>query len=258
MMNRRDILRSGAALPALSLATLPFARAIAGAGVLTLERFVFDVRFAESGAIAEHDRAARRSACADRRRLMTLWYDELDLAWRKAPMALAGVTLAETLFVLETFALDRNMHVVYRGEHGLVENGKITHRLAGPARAHRAAVAIAARRGRTRWPRRLPNVRSARREIARAELVSERRRAVAARHAAVVVDHRAACRGRVQSRELRGSHGDLAARSQCRVVSIGDPRVPGRRSARDWVFTSDDDLTRTAITSRTSRISRTS
>ena len=64
---------------------------------------------------------------------MTLWYDELDLAWRKAPMALAGVTLVETLFVLETFALDRNMHVVYRGEHGLVENGKIAHRFAGPA-----------------------------------------------------------------------------------------------------------------------------
>jgi hypothetical protein len=63
---------------------------------------------------------------------MTLWYDELDLAWRKAPMALAGVTLVEALFVLETFALDRNMHVVYRGEHGLVENGKVAHRFAGP------------------------------------------------------------------------------------------------------------------------------
>ncbi len=64
---------------------------------------------------------------------MTLWYDEFDLAWRKAPMALAGVTLVEALFVLETFALDRNMHVVYRGEHGLVENGKVAHRFAGPA-----------------------------------------------------------------------------------------------------------------------------
>jgi hypothetical protein len=64
--------------------------------------------------------------------LMTLWYDELDLAWREKPMALAGVTLADALFVLETFALDRGMHVVYRGEHGLVEDGRITHRLAGP------------------------------------------------------------------------------------------------------------------------------
>jgi hypothetical protein len=44
---------------------------------------------------------------------MTSWYDELDLAWRKAPMALAGVALTEALFVLETFALDRNMHVVF-------------------------------------------------------------------------------------------------------------------------------------------------
>jgi hypothetical protein len=42
------------------------------------------------------------------------------------------VTLEETLFVLETFALDRGMHVVFRGDHGLVENGKIAHRFAGP------------------------------------------------------------------------------------------------------------------------------
>jgi hypothetical protein len=134
-MNRRDVLHGGAALPLLSFGTLAFARAAAAAAtaVLTLERFVFDVRFAEPGAIAEHmqSRGIALAPIADD--LMTLWYDELDLAWRKAPMALAGVTLAETLFVLETFALDRGMHVVYRGEHGLVENGKIAHRFAGPA-----------------------------------------------------------------------------------------------------------------------------
>ena len=101
--------------------------------MLTLERFIFDVRFAEPGAVAKvvEQRGVRLAPIADD--LMTLWYDELDLAWRKAPMALAGVTLAETLFVLETFALDRGMHVVYRGEHGLVENGRIQHRIAGPA-----------------------------------------------------------------------------------------------------------------------------
>jgi hypothetical protein len=128
-------LRGGAALPALSFAAAPFASAVAAVApsVLALERFIFDVRFAEPVAIAEviEQRGVRLAPIADD--LMTLWYDELDLAWRKAPMALAGVTLAETLFVLETFALDRGMHVVYRGEHGLVENGKIVHRLAGPA-----------------------------------------------------------------------------------------------------------------------------
>ena len=135
MLNRRDVLRSGAALPALSFAALPFANALAAAdgSLLTLERFIIDVRFAEPGAVAKliEQRGVRLAPIADD--LMTLWYDELDLAWRKAPMALAGVTLADALFVLETFALDRSMHVVYRGEHGLVENGRITHRLAGPA-----------------------------------------------------------------------------------------------------------------------------
>lgn len=135
MTNRRDILRAVPALPAVSIAATPFGVAFAADQhrVLGLERFVFDVRFAESGTIAEHvkELGVRLSPVADD--LMTLWYDELDLAWRKAPMALAGVTLEDALFVLETFALDRGMHVVYRGEHGLVENGRITHRLAGPA-----------------------------------------------------------------------------------------------------------------------------
>jgi hypothetical protein len=135
MLNRRDVLRSGAALPALSLTAMPFARALAAvdSSVLELERFVFDVRFAEAGAIAAQIEKAGVLLAPIADDLMTLWYDDLDLAWRKAPMALAGVTLVETLFVLETFALDRGMHVVYRGEHGLVENGRIRHRLAGPA-----------------------------------------------------------------------------------------------------------------------------
>jgi hypothetical protein len=132
MPNRRDILRTAAALPAL--AAVPFAElaAAAEASVLRLERFVFDLRFAEPGIVAREieQRGVRLAPIADD--LMTLWYDELDLAWRKVPMALAGMALAETLFVLETFAADRGMHVVYRGEHGLVENGKIAHRVAGP------------------------------------------------------------------------------------------------------------------------------
>jgi hypothetical protein len=130
MANRRDVLKTAAAL---SFAGTPLAAAIAtGAKTLALERLVFDVRFAESGAIGEHAKHLGIPAAPIADDLMTLWYDELDLAWRKAPMALAGVTLEDALFVLETFALDRGMHVVYRGEHGVVENGRIVHRLAGP------------------------------------------------------------------------------------------------------------------------------
>ncbi len=134
MANRRDVLKASVALPAASLLGAPFSSALgASLRALPLERFVFDVRFAESGAIAEHVErlGVALSPVADD--LMTLWYDDLDLKWRKAPMALAGVTLEDAFFVLETFALDRGMHVVYRGEHGLVENGRITHRFAGPS-----------------------------------------------------------------------------------------------------------------------------
>ncbi len=131
-MNRRDVFRGAAALP---LVASPFAQVFAAdeAGVLALERFVFDVRFAEAGAIAAQIEKVGVALAPVADDLMSLWYDELDLAWRKAPMALAGVTLAETLFVLETFALDRVMHVVFRGEHSVVSDGKIAHRFAGPA-----------------------------------------------------------------------------------------------------------------------------
>jgi hypothetical protein len=131
MPNRREVLRGAAALP-LATSALTAAFAAEARPALALERFVFDVRFAESGAVAAEmeRRGVRLAPIADD--LMTLWYDELDLAWRAKPMALAGVTLAEVRFVLETFALDRGMHVVYRGEHSVVEQGRIAHRFAGP------------------------------------------------------------------------------------------------------------------------------
>lgn len=135
MANRRELLYGGLALPVLALAQGSLAKiaaAAVGPQALQIERFVFDVRFAESGAIAQlvERLGVALSPIADD--LMSLWYDDLDLRWRQAPMALAGVTLEETLFVLETFALDRGMHVVYRGRHGLVEDGRIAHRLTGP------------------------------------------------------------------------------------------------------------------------------
>jgi hypothetical protein len=172
--SRRDVLRAGAALTTLSVATAPLAGVLAAQqpASLTLERFVFDVRFEESGAIAAdvERRGVPLAPIADD--LMTLWYDDLDLAWRKAPMALAGVTLAETLFVLETFALDRGMHVVYRGEHGLVANGKIAHRFAGPASLIERLQPL-----RSSWQRALAEALLecplGSPEIARAELVSD-------------------------------------------------------------------------------------
>jgi hypothetical protein len=44
----------------------------------------------------------------------SLWYEELDLRWRRSPMIVAGVTTDRTLHVLETLALDRRMRVIRR------------------------------------------------------------------------------------------------------------------------------------------------
>lgn len=111
----------------------PFASSRARETTLALERFVYDARFTEAFEVGEHVGAlgVPLSPVADD--LMQLWYDELDLLWKDEPRALAGVTMAEALFVLETLALDRQMRVVWRGHHGLVEDGRIAHELAGPA-----------------------------------------------------------------------------------------------------------------------------
>lgn len=100
---------------------------------LALERFLFDPRFAEAFDVAQEvsGRGVPLAPVADD--LADFWYRELDLAWREGPMALGGVTLPEALFVLETLAMDRQMRVVYRGEHSRVEDGRIRHKLAGPA-----------------------------------------------------------------------------------------------------------------------------
>ena len=137
------------------------------------------MRFTESAAIAEHAErlGVRLSPIADD--LMSLWYDELDLAWRKAPMALGGVTLADALFVLETFARDRDMHVVYRGEHGLVEKDA-SHTAWPGLRAASNDCRPCRRRGNRRWRRRLTECPLGTPPIAQCRTRHRRRRAIVA------------------------------------------------------------------------------
>jgi len=135
MVDRRAFIQSSFALPA-AVSGLAFSPGGAAATerfrTLALERFVYDARFAEGFDVAQHvgKLGVELSPISDD--LMTLWYDDLDLRWKEAPMALGGVTLAEALFVLETLAADRQMRVVYRGEHAPAEDGMIRHKLAGP------------------------------------------------------------------------------------------------------------------------------
>ena len=136
MANRRQFIQSGFALSALSLTGIPAvsARTVASElPSLRLERFVFDSRFAPAVELARHaahDGIPLAEMSGD---LMDLWYDELDLRWKKGPMALAGMTTRGGLFVLETLAADHRMRVVYRGEHAVSQDGAVEHILSGPA-----------------------------------------------------------------------------------------------------------------------------
>jgi hypothetical protein len=135
--SRRQFIQSGLALSAASLTTGISAFSLradeTAVTSLRLERFVFDSRFAAAVELARHAAHHGIPLAETAGDLTDLWYHELDLRWRKAPMALAGMTTRGGLFVLETLAADHRMFVVYRGTHSVSRDGGVAHVLSGPA-----------------------------------------------------------------------------------------------------------------------------
>jgi hypothetical protein len=116
--NRRQVLKWAAAASAAATGVLTLdASAIPSTdSSLPVELFVFDRRFADARAAAVRRSASGVELAAFEGDLTQLWYERLDLRWRRSPMTLAGVTTAQGLFVLETLAHDRGMRVVQRVE----------------------------------------------------------------------------------------------------------------------------------------------
>lgn len=125
---------------ALSAASFPVVTAWASAAAPVTElpslsrlaRFVFDGRFPEAREAARHAAPAAAATVRVEGDLTALWYEDLDLEWKRGTMTLGGVTTRHGLFVLETLAADRGMRVVYRGLHEPAD-GRIVHTLSGPA-----------------------------------------------------------------------------------------------------------------------------
>jgi hypothetical protein len=115
-MNRRQVLKWAATASAAATGVLSLRASAAGSrdSSQPVELFVFDRRFADARAAAARRAASGVEAVAFDGDLTPLWYHRLDLAWRSAPMTLAGVTTAGGLFVLETLAADRGMRVTQR------------------------------------------------------------------------------------------------------------------------------------------------
>jgi hypothetical protein len=103
-----------------------------------VDYFIFDERFPAAVQTALHVNRAGVPVHAVSGDMTQLWYDQLDMQWRKAPAVFAGVTTQTGLFVLSTLAADHGMRVAYRGEHQCATDGSEHHSIRGPA-AHVAA-----------------------------------------------------------------------------------------------------------------------
>ncbi len=129
-------MQSGLALSAACAAGQAIFPSTAGAAqsqLLRLDLFVFDRRFAEAVDVARHVAGKGVPTTQVAGDMMGLWYDHLDLQWKRQPAAVAGMTTLDGLFVLETLAADHRMRVVYRGEHRTPRDGQVSHALRGPA-----------------------------------------------------------------------------------------------------------------------------
>lgn len=134
-MNRREILQAGLAGSTLSLTGLAAAAdgAAASAAPLRLECFVSDARYAESLTAARYAQRHGLAVHATSGDMTDLWYNRLSRLWKREPVAVAGVTGEDALFVVERLGWDHGLRAVYRGRHGTAPDGRVGHELQGAA-----------------------------------------------------------------------------------------------------------------------------
>lgn len=110
-LNRRRFLGAGGL--ALTVAAVPLSWALTEDSA-TPYRAIYDERF-KAGHVFSAEAAQRGwTTRAIRGDITQVWYRELAPRWRHGPAAIAGVTTAQSLFVLERLAWDARMRVTFR------------------------------------------------------------------------------------------------------------------------------------------------
>ncbi|MGB6449916.1 MAG: hypothetical protein WBE92_04130 [Steroidobacteraceae bacterium] len=94
-----------------------------------------------------------------------VWLRRIGPAWRRRPVAIAGLTERPALFCLEQFALSCGLRVVFHGEHFVHPGGPIEHRQLRGARAAERFEEDLTQAG-PRWPVRIADAVAAYREQA--------------------------------------------------------------------------------------------
>lgn len=129
MANRREFIRGGVA--ATLLAGIGYGPAGMAAGqrrpAVPLYRAIFDERFPDSREFAREVSALGVATRAIRGDITDLWFNDLDLAWRRQPRAVAGLTTESALFCLEQLAMGHRLRVVFRAEHAVQPERCIEH-----------------------------------------------------------------------------------------------------------------------------------
>ena len=110
-ISRRHFVGTGAA--ALALAAVRPSRALSR-DALTPYRVIYDERFEAGRMFAREAATLGWVTRAIRGDVTNVWYQELDVRWKRGPAPIAGVTTAQSLFVLERLSWDVGMRVTAR------------------------------------------------------------------------------------------------------------------------------------------------
>lgn len=132
MANRREFIQACIAASAVPASTaLTWHPAVARASSPIFFRTIFDERFPESVAFGEEADRLGETARTIKGDITQLWFNEIDVQWRKEPVAIAGLTTLGPLFCLERWGWDAGLRVVFRVEHSVVQ-GRFQHKFSGP------------------------------------------------------------------------------------------------------------------------------
>jgi TAT (twin-arginine translocation) pathway signal sequence len=135
MVNRRNVLKIGAATVAGALVKVP----VSGRNEsLTRTHFgfhraVFDERFAECRGFAAELYTAGVFTSGIQGDISRLWYEDLRVHLRANRLPVVGLTNRAALFCLEELARDVDMRVIFRADHLSDQTGVTEHSAVGPA-----------------------------------------------------------------------------------------------------------------------------
>jgi hypothetical protein len=165
MTNRREILRAAAVSPALPLVT--GTTSAVGAALTTriaLYAVLIDERYSVSRTVGARlsGRGATVHAIPEGD-VTQIWLQNIGPAWRREPVAVAGLTARPALFCLEQLALSSGLRVVFHAEHVVHPEAPTEHSILRGAEAADLSARDLRRAG-PLWPARLADAIATHRE----------------------------------------------------------------------------------------------